>query len=368
MKKLFRISNNPLESTFNDLKMFEQTQYCYEYIKKENPNVPDEEIIKHADISSACFQQASEYYKAGVNSSLNTNPLLFSYAMNNILKGLAYLKTFDTGILDGFNKHGFSVKPVDISDNILESLITIEKNGAVKSLLKIYNSSLENQKIDFNKLLRHIPNIEKTYFQTTGVISLSAIKDKNDISRYFIPGNNINDEIKNIMNKISMSGNITDKEEICICCPTMAFKQNIDNGIYNKNNIYYRDYMVIPDTFNEGIKDINVAFYCYLLIMSYGMLVRYNAHIWQKYIDKKNSKNAILIELSIPNAIENFYYQIHYMLFGYYYEDNTYNDLDVKKVIDSSTRRIMNNISKKVKERNYRTNGDDICPWSDSYR
>ena len=44
MKKLFRISNNPLESTFNDLKMFEQTQYCYEYIKKENPNVPDEEI------------------------------------------------------------------------------------------------------------------------------------------------------------------------------------------------------------------------------------------------------------------------------------------------------------------------------------
>ena len=60
------------------------------------------------------------------------------------------------------------------------------------------------------------------------------------------------------------------------------------------NNV---DYMIIPDAFNEGIKDINVAFYCYLLIMSYGMLVRYNAHIWQKYIDKKNSKNARLANI-----------------------------------------------------------------------
>lgn len=48
----------------------------------------------------------------------------------------------------------------------------------------------------------------------------------------------------------------------------------------------------------EGIKDINIACYCYLLIMAYGMLVRYNAHKWESFIDRKKSKESTLIELS----------------------------------------------------------------------
>lgn len=33
-----KLSKDPFESTINDLKMFEQTQYCFEYIKQENGN------------------------------------------------------------------------------------------------------------------------------------------------------------------------------------------------------------------------------------------------------------------------------------------------------------------------------------------
>lgn len=61
--------------------------------------------------------------------------------------------------------------------------------------------------------------------------------------------------------------------------------------------------------------------------MSYEMLVRYNAHKWENFIDKKISKEATLIELSVNNAVVNFYYQIHYILFNYYYEEDSYNEI-----------------------------------------
>lgn len=40
--------------------------------------------------------------------------------------------------------------------------------------------------------------------------------------------------------------------------------------------------------------------------MSYGMFVRYNAHVWEKFIDKKNSNEGTLIELSINNSVNTF--------------------------------------------------------------
>ena len=109
-----KLSKDPFKSTINDLKMFEQTQYCFEYIKQESNSKSDEEIMVHAEIASACFRQASEYYKAAISVSLCTSPLLFSYALNNILKGTCYLKTFDNEIISGFSSHGFSVKNEDI--------------------------------------------------------------------------------------------------------------------------------------------------------------------------------------------------------------------------------------------------------------
>lgn len=102
--------------------------------------------------------------------------------------------------------------------------------------------------------------------------------------------------------------------------------------------------------------------------MSYGMLVRYNAHKWEKFVDKKSSTEAILIELSVKNAVINYYYQIHYLLFNYYYELDSYNDLDVKKVINDSTTNIMNNITKEIRHKNIQYGRDDYLPWREDWR
>lgn len=363
-----KLSKNPFESTINDLKMFEQTKYCFEYIKQENNSKSDEEIMEHAKIASACFRQAGEYYKAAISVSLCTSPLLFSYALNNILKGTSYLKTFDNEIISGFSNHGFNVKNESIYENILKSKIQVKEHGAVVSLLKLFGNSIETQEIEFNKILRHIPGISDTYFKSTGEVSLLAIKDKNDTSKYIIKGNTLNNEISSIAEEFGMVGTIIPREESYYCYLNMKCKDSIERGTYSRNNIFYRNYLNIPDRFKEGIKDINIIFYCYLLIMSYGMLVRYNAHKWENFIDKKISKEATLIELSVSNAVVNFYYQMHYILFNYYYEEDSYNDLDVKKVIRESTKDIMNNITKEIKHHNLQYNSHELLPWNENYR
>jgi hypothetical protein len=363
-----KMSKNPLDSIFNDLKLFEQYKYSYNYIKKNNPDISDDEIIEHAEISSACFRQEREYYNAATNVSLCTSPLLYSYALNNLLKGSCYLKTFDEQILLGFRKHGFGVKTENITSNILETKINIYEDGAVYSLLKIYGQSLLKQEINFNKILRHIPGIEDVYFKSLNSISLVALQNKNDSSEFYFIGDKKDDKISKIFDEIGLVGNTVPREEKIICYININGQQKIKNNTYKKENIYFKDYLILPEYFDEGIKDINLIFYCYLLIMSYGMLVRYNAHYWEKFIDKKFSNEAILIELSVIKAVENFYFQIHYMLFGYYYDNNAYSDFDVKKVIDDSTVRIMNNITKEIKSRNLQYNSHDELPWRENYR
>lgn len=368
IKEKYRVSKNPIDSTLNDLKVFEQRQYCFDYIKENSQGKTDDEISQHAIISSACFRQASEYLTASNNVSLSTKPLLLSYALNNLLKGVCYLKSFDNDILIGFTDHGFKVQDKNIKKSILNSKINIKQHGAVISLLKLFGNELNSQEIDFNKLLRHIPGIEDIYFKTTNIISLVSIQNKNDNSQYLIVGDKLNDEIKEIMKEFGLICNIDTRSNSCICYTNMKCKQKIKDGTYDEGNLFYQDYLILPEKFEEGIKDINIVFYCYLLIMSYGMLVRYNAHMWEEFIDKKTSKESTLIELSIENATYNFYAQLHYLIYGYYYKVDEYNDLRVKRVINDSTTTIMNNITKEIEHHNLQYNSHELLPWSKNYR
>ena len=359
----YKMTKNPLQAVFNDLKLFEQNRFCYNYLRKDFTDKTEEKLKNHADIASACFRQASEYYKVASNASISTSPLLYSYALNNLLKGVCYLKSYDDEILDGFKAHGFKVDKTFIKEDALNSKITVMKQkGAVHSLLKLYNNSLIKQEIPLYKILRHIPDIERFYFKLVGSISLIAKSNKNEEEDYTLFGNVIDEEIRKIFISFALMGDPVSNLEDFWCCTTMRTEEYFNKNIFNRNNVFYKDYMNIPEKFEEGVKDINISFYCYLLIMSYGMMVRYNANIWEKYIDKKNSSYSTLIELSIPNAVINFYYQMHYLLFGFYYENDSYSENDIKKMIDASTVDIMNNITKKIKSNSFRNNERVVLP------
>lgn len=370
MREILKKSNEPFESVFNDLKLFEQTQYCYDYLKNKFLSESDDLLKEHAEIASACFRQAKEYYSAASQTNLNANPLLYAYSLNNLLKGTCFLISCDDDILKGFKAHGFKVNESNLYDNLLNSKITfMTQKGAVHSLLKLFDNFLDSpQDITFNQLLRHIPDLEDVYFKSSGSVSFLAKENINDHSEYVLVGSNLNEDVRNIFKKFGFICSIIPRDNVCIGYTNMKNKQAITNGIYSKNNVYYREYLNIPEKFNEGLKDVNVSFYCYLLIMSYGMLVRYNAHKWEKYIDKKDSKEAILIELSIKNSVEHFFYQMHNLLFGYSYNNKPYNDYDVKRVINDSTTTIMNNITKEIEHQNIVYNSHERLPWHKNYR
>lgn len=359
-----KMVKNPIQAVFNDLKLFEQNNYCYNYLKNKFNDKSEEELIKHSTIASSCFRQASEYYTSAINATINTNPLLFSYSLNNLLKGVCYLKSFDETLLKGFNAHGFKVDSDFLKEDALSSEITIMKqNGAVHSLLKLYGNSLVKQNIPLYKILRHIPDIDNFYFKLVGSISLIARCNSHKKNCYIISGNYIDDETKDVCKDFYMGCDIINNSDECYCYTTMKTNDYFKNNIYRRSNIYYRNYMNIPERFDDGLKDINVSFYCYLLIMSYGMMVRYNPNIWEMYIDKKRSSYSTLIELSIPNAVTNFYYQMHNQLFDFYYESDSYTENDIKKVISESTEEIMDNINSKIKERRFATGSKTILPW-----
>ncbi len=359
-----KMVKNPLQSVFNDLKLFEQDNYCYNYLKEKFGGRNSIELIEHSKVASSCFRQASEYYKSAINASINTNPLLFSYALNNLLKGVCYLKSFDEKILNGFKAHGFKVDSKYLMEDALESKITImNQKGAVHSLLELYENSLMKQDIPLYKVLRHIPDIDNFYFKSVGSIAMIAKSNSRGKNTYVISGNKINAETKNIFTSLSFGCDIICNHDDCYCYETMKTLDYFKNNVFNRKNVYYRDYVNIPEQFDEGLKDINISFYCYLLIMTYGMMVRYNPNIWEEYIDKRKSSYSVLIELSIPNAVNNFYYQMHYQLFGFYYEDDSYTEKDIKKVINESTSDIMNNINDRIKDQSFAVGSKPVFPW-----
>lgn len=360
-------SNNCLKDTIEDLKLFEQTIYCYNYIKNKYPTLDKDSLEERADIASACFRQANEYIKSAKNASLSTNPLLYSYALNNFSKGMAYLLFYSMN--PKFKKHGFEVKNEKIGENILDTEITIYKCGVTNFLLKAFdNYELEKQDITFEKLLSQIPGLEKIFMNTTGKMGniLRKIDGKNNTFLADCPSAGEIAEKRKICDEYGLVGTYSKGKIYTSFNAKGSNKYNEDDVI--KRNLFYKDYLIIPNEFVDGIHDINLIFYCYLIIMGYGMLVRYNAHKWEKFIDCKLSNEATLIQSSIECCVNNFIILLHQKIFEFYYFEDKYNDLDVRRVIDDSTVRIMNNISNNIFDRNMRYNSKEPLPWPRNLR
>lgn len=366
-----KTSKNPMQDMLENLQLFQQTGYCERYIKQNNSQIDQDKINENADIASASFRQANEFIISAENASIATNPLLYSYALNNFLKGLAYLKyNNDESLLNQFEKHGFSIDVVN--KTLLNTSIEIKKNGAVVFITRIFNCEIPPQSIKFDCLLSQIPELSRTYFKTTGNISNTAQKKYNSDNEYIIMSENYS-KLRNgeeILDYMGLDGNYIQDINIgnhFLLGFTVGGKDTIQKEKLEKN-LFYKDYLILPNKFEDGLKCMNLMFYCYLTIMGYGMLVRYNAHKWEKFIDYKISSEATLIEQSIKICVEEFLSILHNELFGFIYKDIEYTDKRVKKIIDESTINIMNNITKTIERRNLIYGNNDPLPWRKDLR
>ena len=325
-----KISHNTMKDTINDLKLFSQTNYCKKFLRINYDNIDDKSLEVHAEISSACFRQAFEYYNTAINSPITTSPLLYSYCLNNMAKGMTYLLTTDEKILNGFRNHGFTVNSSKIKSDLLSTPITINATGATQSLLALTNSSIiKNVDITFDELIKRVPSLRDIYEKSTD--SKSYVLRKDEDYEYSMNGEiDENDKIQKIFEKLNITYGYQEwKNETKLWIPISGQKIIEEN----EKNYIYLDTFVLPFEIDNEIAVINQIFVTYLIIMGYGMLVRYNAHKWEKFIDSKSSDENVLISTSISSCVESFLNIIHYLLFNYNYIEEKYTDNKVKDLL-----------------------------------
>ena len=361
-----KISNNPLKDILADLQLFQQTNYCYNYIKNKYPNGEEAKILYSSKVASACFRQANEFIISAQNANLSTNPLLYSYALNNFVKGMAYLLYLDEEMLKYFKDHGFYISDDNIKKNILETNITLKQCGVPTFILRLYNNIiLKKQEISFELLLSQIPEISSIFNKTTLKMSNVAKKvpnTKGEFEMYCRDFKQI-EQKKEISEEYGIHGTYDNRTHILHIGFNMKGKEKIEHDDTIKNNLFYNDYLILPNKFENGIYSLNLMFYWYLLIMSYGMLVRYNAHKWENFIDPKISKESTLIAMSVDVCVTDFLTLLHQKLLGYTYIESKYNDYNVKKVIQDSTHQIMNNIASEITHYNLQYGKHYPLPW-----
>lgn len=353
---------NPLDEMLKELSLFKQTRYCYDYIKKHIPGKDDTEVMKEAELSSSAFRQAFEFYESAKLTSLTTSPLLYSYSINNFTKGLIYL--CDSSLGKYFKKHGFNVSDDNIKDNLLDSLLTIEKSGPPTAILKLLgNHIVEKQDITFKRLIEHIPEVSEIYLKSTNNSSSTA--KWNNQRFYEMKSENWDEDSvlkKEEIEHFHVVGNYYGRTKTYYCNVTMAGTDLIrDTNSFN--NFYYKNYLIFPLKLEEGIYSINVMFYAYLIIMGYGMMVRYNADKWEKFIDPKLSNEATLINETLMQGFCIFISHVHKILFGYTYENLEYNVQKIKEVINDSTEEIMKSINEQIKREARRSGIKAYLPW-----
>ncbi len=308
------IVDDPLKYILRELELFEQTDYCKKYIAKKIVGIKDVDLEKHSEIASACFRQASEYFKAGNSVSLATKPLLYSYALNNYAKGMVYLTTKDDKLLNGFNKHGFSSS---MSNNFLTSTITKKANGVISSLESlIQNEQIEaNQNICLYELLSIIPGVQDIFGKITN--HMSNVGFITETEKYYKLGSYITAEYKKEeyekkLEYLKLYSSIA-KEKIMFIGVTLATGQKIEK--LKGFSPIYKDKIILPLIINNKPTMVQPMIAAYLIIMHYGMAVRYHAELWDRLIDAKISNVYSLIKLSIEECYCEFLVDLYKYLF-----------------------------------------------------
>ena len=361
-----KYSNKPFENTLNELMVFKQMLYCKKYITIRYSGLNENEIDSKAKVASACFRQAFQFYDSARSAMLSTSPLLFSYCVNNLIRGFAFLYSTNTRVFENLQNHGFSVKREKLNKNLLDSTINIKNIGVVNGIqLILGDKNIKSQNISFEMLLSHIPEISNIFQITANKPSNVAKRFNNQENTYeiqLLEHNRDINNLKNVCDYIGIVGSFCGSNSKLYCGINLIGAEVISKENMEKN-MFYNDYIILPQELEDGIYSLNILFYTYLLIMSYGMIVRYNADKWEDYIDPKISNEVQLISESVEQSIQIIFVEIHRLLYGYSYKESYYNDNEVEKVIDQSTERIMNNIKEKIKRDNlvYGTHKD--LPW-----
>lgn len=305
------------------LGLFESNKFVSEKLMERYEQLePDNLEIRTMNIVYS-IRQAREFYDSAEQVTLLTSPLLLSYGMLNLSKALVYyLSDKDTNFNNYFKQHGLTVPYNNDRQSLANEYVKFVGYGTYSHLASIYKENqYKNIKISLKEILSQIPDLREmfilTYDENPRVIPIQKIEY--GYSTGNLGGNfqRVWDDIKTMSEIYSNSGYRFEAGNSNIAIlKTSAATRKLEESDLIVNSISGIKYFRTIPKVDENLILLKEASLYYLLIFGYGMLARYHATKWGKYIDPNFSKEAELINKSIVIAKHRFLHLVVNLLYN----------------------------------------------------
>lgn len=329
---MFTVSEQPNTDMWNHLKFLGKKNNCIKLLNGEiQSNRPtfsinESDLEKKANQISMCINQASEYFLAANQVSINTSPLLYFYGMLSLAKALIVANKQEV-FLENINYHGLHSRPINeelkaykqnSNDWSMENEFAITNDGVFKHLTETLDDfSFPNRSIiTFKKVFSICPEISAMYTKYYGKPPnvLPLYEHEETLSPYSIslfPRELDEKKIYESMPELEMDFELSDEilhqqarkfisREMTGFPDYMSIYEAIVGGKYIVGGVQYQ--------YNENNKKIslNQASTDYIGMFILSNCVRYKPDFWGSIIEGNNSGVLGLIELYI-NVIKRRY-------------------------------------------------------------
>jgi len=305
-------TDDPQREIWSLLGLFESSKFVHDKLKQTFPSMSEDDLQIRTDGITYSVRQAREFFSSSDQVSLLTRPLQLSYGMLNLGKALVYYKSPDNISFENyFKSHGLHFVGSSSMQSLANEYIEIKESGTYPTISPFLSQrAYPNKSVNLKELLSQIPDLfdmfTLVYKEVPNIMPLKASK-----LGYSVGGSNeylsqIKEKMQGIEtylgeNKVGMS----------VFCGSTGFSihfmppfmpppaktlKELDLSLASVSGVEYFRIFPIVDLQPLILKEASIH---YMLIFSYGMLARYQAARWGKYIDPNYSNEAEIINKSI---------------------------------------------------------------------
>jgi len=307
MKKII-YTDNPQYEIWSLLGLFESKKFVAEKLKERFSSLSEEAIETRTDGVTYSIRQAREFFSSSDQVSLLTRPLLLSYGMLNLGKALVFYKSpEDTNFENYFKLHGLAFTPCALDQSIANEYVEIKGSGTYPSISSFFGQqTYPNKRISLKELLSQLPDLSNifTLVYKEGPNVLPLKESTSGCSVWYSTEYSIQyeEKIKGIKKYLEENNVVTHTfgwehgTNMQIRPPLSKTLAKLNLSLESISGVEY--FRIFPVVGSQPLI-LREASIHYMLIFSYGMLSRYQATRWGKYIDPNFSNEAEIINKSI---------------------------------------------------------------------
>jgi len=301
-------TDDPQREIWSLLGLFESKRFVYDKLRETFPSMSEDALQIRTDGITYSVRQAREFFSSSNQVSLLTRPLLLSYGMLNLGKALVFYKSPDNISFEKyFKSHGLYF-PQSTADQVLANeYVEIKESGTYPELSSIINqAAYPNMSVSLKNLLSQIPDLfdlfTLVYKEGPNVMPLKAselgysVGASND---YFSQYRKSMQDMETYLREHKVGMSLFEGDtgfSIQLMLPIAKTLKEYDLSLASISGVEYFRLFSVIDSQPLILKEASIH---YMLIFSYGMLARYQAARWGKYIDPNYSNEAEIINKSI---------------------------------------------------------------------